>query len=171
MPWSCQIFWMTRAATSGPQPAWQVTMISTGRSGFHPAWAAAPCAASSKQAPAHAATAAWYFKRSTLPPRWAYWTLARSGNLYASSGADKHAGADAFRRGRLTCKSLFLHPSHLTPEPHRNDKETCMAATATPTISAKTGCTMPAIGFGTSQLGNCGEIVASALKLGYRNLD
>ncbi len=46
-----------------------------------------------------------------------------------------------------------------------------MATTATPTLSAKTGCTMPAIGFGTSQLGNCGEIVASALKLGYRNLD
>jgi 2,5-diketo-D-gluconate reductase B len=46
-----------------------------------------------------------------------------------------------------------------------------MATTATPTLSAKTGCTMPAIGFGTSQLGNCGEIVASALKLGYRNID
>ena len=30
---------------------------------------------------------------------------------------------------------------------------------------------MPAIGFGTSQLGNCGEIVANALKLGYRNID
>jgi diketogulonate reductase-like aldo/keto reductase len=30
---------------------------------------------------------------------------------------------------------------------------------------------MPRIGFGTSQLGNCGEIVATALKLGYRNVD
>ncbi len=30
---------------------------------------------------------------------------------------------------------------------------------------------IPAIGFGTSQLGNCGEIVASALKLGYRHID
>jgi diketogulonate reductase-like aldo/keto reductase len=46
-----------------------------------------------------------------------------------------------------------------------------MATTATPTLSAKSGCTMPAIGFGTSQLENCGEIVASALKLGYRNID
>lgn len=30
---------------------------------------------------------------------------------------------------------------------------------------------MPAIGFGTSQLGDCGEIVATALKLGYRHID
>jgi 2,5-diketo-D-gluconate reductase B len=30
---------------------------------------------------------------------------------------------------------------------------------------------IPAIGFGTSSLGNCGEIVAAALKLGYRHLD
>jgi 2,5-diketo-D-gluconate reductase B len=30
---------------------------------------------------------------------------------------------------------------------------------------------MPVIGFGTSQLGNCGEIVATALKLGYRHVD
>ena len=46
-----------------------------------------------------------------------------------------------------------------------------MTAAAIPAISAKTGCTMPTIGFGTSQLGNCGEIVAQALKLGYRNID
>jgi len=30
---------------------------------------------------------------------------------------------------------------------------------------------MPAIGFGTSSLGDCGEIVANALKLGYRHID
>jgi diketogulonate reductase-like aldo/keto reductase len=30
---------------------------------------------------------------------------------------------------------------------------------------------MPVIGFGTSQLGNCGEIVAAALKVGYRHID
>lgn len=30
---------------------------------------------------------------------------------------------------------------------------------------------MPVIGFGTSQLGDCGEIVANALKLGYRHID
>src|SRR5690349_16171679 len=45
-----------------------------------------------------------------------------------------------------------------------------MTAFAMPTLSSK-GCTMPVIGFGTSQLGNCGEIVASALKLGYRHID
>jgi diketogulonate reductase-like aldo/keto reductase len=33
------------------------------------------------------------------------------------------------------------------------------------------GARMPVLGFGTSQLGNCGEIVATALKLGYRLLD
>jgi len=46
-----------------------------------------------------------------------------------------------------------------------------MIAAAIPTISAKTGCTMPVIGFGTSQLGNCAEIVAKALELGYRHID
>jgi 2,5-diketo-D-gluconate reductase B len=33
------------------------------------------------------------------------------------------------------------------------------------------GAEIPVIGFGTSQLGNCGEIVAQALKLGYRHID
>src|ERR1700688_303362 len=39
-----------------------------------------------------------------------------------------------------------------------------------PKLSAH-GVEMPAIGFGTSSLGDCGEIVATALKLGYRHLD
>src|SRR5688572_32768207 len=39
-----------------------------------------------------------------------------------------------------------------------------------PTLSAR-GAQIPVIGFGTSQLGNCGEIVASALKVGYRHID
>ena len=46
-----------------------------------------------------------------------------------------------------------------------------MAASAMPNLTSKAGCTMPQIGFGTSQLGNCGEIVANALKLGYRHID
>jgi 2,5-diketo-D-gluconate reductase B len=33
------------------------------------------------------------------------------------------------------------------------------------------GVTIPRLGFGTSQMGDCGEIVANALKLGYRHLD
>ena len=33
------------------------------------------------------------------------------------------------------------------------------------------GAEIPVIGFGTSQLGNCGEIVAHALKAGYRHID
>jgi 2,5-diketo-D-gluconate reductase B len=39
-----------------------------------------------------------------------------------------------------------------------------------PKLSAH-GVEMPGIGFGTSQLGDCGEIVATALKLGYRHID
>jgi|SRR5688572_29585020 diketogulonate reductase-like aldo/keto reductase len=39
-----------------------------------------------------------------------------------------------------------------------------------PKLSSR-GMEMPAIGFGTSQLGNCGEIVANALKAGYRHID
>jgi 2,5-diketo-D-gluconate reductase B len=33
------------------------------------------------------------------------------------------------------------------------------------------GCRMPQIGFGTSQLGDCGDLVATALRLGYRHID
>ena len=33
------------------------------------------------------------------------------------------------------------------------------------------GVTIPKLGFGTSQMGDCGELVAHALKLGYRHLD
>jgi diketogulonate reductase-like aldo/keto reductase len=40
-----------------------------------------------------------------------------------------------------------------------------------PTISSGGGVQIPAIGFGTSQLGDCGEIVAKALELGYRHID
>ena len=45
-----------------------------------------------------------------------------------------------------------------------------MAQPFVPELSAH-GAEIPAIGFGTSQLGNCGEIVATALKLGYRHID
>jgi 2,5-diketo-D-gluconate reductase B len=41
---------------------------------------------------------------------------------------------------------------------------------AIPALSSH-GAEIPVIGFGTSQLGNCGELVAAALKLGYRHLD
>ena len=39
-----------------------------------------------------------------------------------------------------------------------------------PNVSAR-GAEIPVIGFGTSQLGACGEIVANALKVGYRHID
>src|SRR3979490_1731905 len=45
-----------------------------------------------------------------------------------------------------------------------------MAPRSDPTLTAHAA-TIPAIGFGTSSLGNCGEIVATALKLGYRHID
>ena len=44
------------------------------------------------------------------------------------------------------------------------------ASTAVPTLSSH-GAEIPVIGFGTSQLSNCGELVAAALKLGYRHID
>jgi len=44
------------------------------------------------------------------------------------------------------------------------------AVRTVPTPSAH-GAQIPAIGFGTSSLGDCGEIVATALKLGYRLID
>jgi 2,5-diketo-D-gluconate reductase B len=42
--------------------------------------------------------------------------------------------------------------------------------TSIPSLSSH-GAQIPVIGFGTSQLGNCGEIVANALKVGYRHID
>jgi 2,5-diketo-D-gluconate reductase B len=39
-----------------------------------------------------------------------------------------------------------------------------------PSLTAH-GAEIPAIGFGTSSLGDCGEIVATALRLGYRHID
>lgn len=50
------------------------------------------------------------------------------------------------------------HPSALSPHP------------SIPKLSSN-GAEIPVIGFGTSQLGNCGEIVATALKAGYRHID
>jgi 2,5-diketo-D-gluconate reductase B len=45
-----------------------------------------------------------------------------------------------------------------------------MAPPSIPTLSAH-GAEMPAIGFGTSSLGDCGEVIATALRLGYRHID
>jgi diketogulonate reductase-like aldo/keto reductase len=45
-----------------------------------------------------------------------------------------------------------------------------MSPHAVPLLSAN-GARIPVIGFGTSQLGDCAEIVATALKLGYRHID
>jgi 2,5-diketo-D-gluconate reductase B len=45
-----------------------------------------------------------------------------------------------------------------------------MATSPADTVLAH-GCAMPIIGFGTSTLGNCGELVAAALRAGYRHID
>lgn len=45
-----------------------------------------------------------------------------------------------------------------------------LAQPASPRISAR-GAEIPVIGFGTSQLGDCAEVVATALKVGYRHID
>jgi 2,5-diketo-D-gluconate reductase B len=45
-----------------------------------------------------------------------------------------------------------------------------MANSASDAVSAH-GCAMPPIGFGTSTLGDCGALVATALAAGYRHID
>ncbi len=45
-----------------------------------------------------------------------------------------------------------------------------MALASIPKLRAH-GAEVPVIGFGTSSLGDCGEIVATALRLGYRHID
>ena len=45
-----------------------------------------------------------------------------------------------------------------------------MTEPAIPTLRAGAA-NIPAIGFGTSQLGDCAETVATALRLGYRHID
>ncbi|HEY0338965.1 MAG TPA: aldo/keto reductase [Burkholderiales bacterium] len=45
-----------------------------------------------------------------------------------------------------------------------------MNAVSIPKLSAH-GAQIPTIGFGTSQLGDCAEVIAQALKLGYRHID
>ena len=45
-----------------------------------------------------------------------------------------------------------------------------MPPPAIPKLSAR-GAEIPALGFGTSSLGDCGEVVATALELGYRHID
>ena len=46
-----------------------------------------------------------------------------------------------------------------------------MNQVAMPKLSSAHGAKIPAVGFGTSQLGDCAEIVADALRLGYRHID
>ncbi len=46
-----------------------------------------------------------------------------------------------------------------------------MTTPSIPTLSSASGAKIPVIGFGTSQLGDCADIVATALRLGYRHID
>lgn len=46
-----------------------------------------------------------------------------------------------------------------------------MAEISIPLLVSAHGARMPAIGFGTSQLGDCADIVAKALQIGYRHID
>ena len=46
-----------------------------------------------------------------------------------------------------------------------------MSPSAIPAVTSANGARIPAIGFGTSQLGDCGDVVARALELGYRHID
>src|SRR5215212_508952 len=51
------------------------------------------------------------------------------------------------------------------------DSETLMKQPEIPSLTSANGVRIPAIGFGTSQLGDCVEVVSNALKLGYRHID
>jgi diketogulonate reductase-like aldo/keto reductase len=46
-----------------------------------------------------------------------------------------------------------------------------MTSAAIPELASANGARIPAIGFGTSQLGDCADVVAKALELGYRHID
>jgi len=46
-----------------------------------------------------------------------------------------------------------------------------MSQPAIPALTSRSGARIPAIGFGTSQLGDCADVVAQALRLGYRHID
>jgi diketogulonate reductase-like aldo/keto reductase len=46
-----------------------------------------------------------------------------------------------------------------------------MSPPAIPNLTSANGARIPAIGFGTSQLGDCQDVVAKALALGYRHID
>src|SRR5688572_10499992 len=46
-----------------------------------------------------------------------------------------------------------------------------MTQPTVPILSSKSGANIPAIGFGTSQLGDCTDVVARALEIGYRHID
>jgi diketogulonate reductase-like aldo/keto reductase len=46
-----------------------------------------------------------------------------------------------------------------------------MSPVSVPKLWSANGAAIPAIGFGTSQLGDCAEVVAKALELGYRHID
>ena len=46
-----------------------------------------------------------------------------------------------------------------------------MSQPAVPELTSASGARIPAIGFGTSQLGECQDTVAQALELGYRHID
>jgi 2,5-diketo-D-gluconate reductase B len=53
---------------------------------------------------------------------------------------------------------------------HNRNLSGMIMAQQIPSLSAR-GANIPALGFGTSQLGDCGDVVATALKLGYRHID
>jgi 2,5-diketo-D-gluconate reductase B len=53
---------------------------------------------------------------------------------------------------------------------HNRNLSGMIMAQQIPGLSAR-GANIPALGFGTSQLGDCGDVVATALKLGYRHID
>src|SRR5688572_26608243 len=79
--------------------------------------------------------------------------------------------AGSRRNGQLGTGVWRLASDVSSPFPDRGARHMpALTVPAIPHLSSR-GVKMPAIGFGTSQLGDCAEIVANALKVGYRHID
>src|SRR5262249_50326541 len=83
-------------------------------------------------------------------------------STYRSDGVDSHWQSLLMSRRRIGTRTVpafgISHPQNMVPPP------------PAATLSAH-GAEIPVIGFGTSTLGDCGDVVATALRLGYRHID
>lgn len=94
----------------------------------------------------------------------------------AQQSAIKCAGLGQVINGKREVKKRLCHDQRSSGKSKRVFYGFLYSATvpmpsANMPVLAARGCSMPQIGFGTSQLGDCADLVAIALKLGYRHID